>query len=97
MTGQVLLYVLLGLVLLLLLRKALLIRSIRHFDARVLEERLRCNGNVILLNVRSNREWSHEHIKDAVHVPLHELERRIEELQKFKNREIVCCCQTGSR
>jgi len=87
MTEQVLLYVLLGLVLLLLLRKALLARFIRHYDASEHQERLRSNRNVILLDVRSSREWSHEHIKGAVHIPLHELERRIEELEKFKNRE----------
>ena len=60
MTEQVALYLLLGLVLLLFLRKTLLARSIRHYSSR-------------------------------------ELQRRIDELEKFKGREIVCYCQTGSR
>jgi rhodanese-related sulfurtransferase len=97
MTEQVALYLLLGLVLLLFLRKTLLARSIRHYSSSELQEKLRTGTGVILLDVRSDREWSARHIRGAVHIPLHELQRRIDELEKFKGREIVCYCQTGSR
>jgi rhodanese-related sulfurtransferase len=97
MTEQVAFYLLLGLVLLLFLRKTLLARSIRHYSSSELQEKLRTDTSVILLDVRSNREWSEGHIKGAFHIPLHELQRRTDELEKFKTREIVCYCQTGSR
>jgi rhodanese-related sulfurtransferase len=97
MTEQVVLYVLLGLVLLLFLRKMLLGRSIKNYSPREVHELMRSGGSTVLLDVRSNREWATGHLKGAVHMPLHELQRRIDELEKYKGREIVCYCQTGSR
>jgi rhodanese-related sulfurtransferase len=97
MTEQVVLYVLLGLVLLLFLRKMLLGRSIKHYSPRDVHELMHSGRSPVLLDVRSNREWATGHLKGAVHMPLHELQRRIDELEKYKGREIVCYCQTGSR
>jgi rhodanese-related sulfurtransferase len=97
MTEQVVLYALLGLVLLLFVRKKLLARTIKQYSPREVHELMHSGRSPLILDVRSNREWSTGHLKGAVHIPLHELQRRIDELEKHKGREIVCYCQTGSR
>jgi rhodanese-related sulfurtransferase len=51
----------------------------------------------LLLDVRTDKEWSEGHLKGAHHIPLHALARRIAELEKHKNREIICYCRTGNR
>jgi hydroxyacylglutathione hydrolase len=47
------------------------------------------------VDVRAVDEWSSGHIRGALHVPLGQLERRIEELDP--SRPVVAVCQTGSR
>lgn len=37
-------------------------------------------GNLVVLDVRRHDEWRHGHIDDAVHIPLDELEDRIDEV-----------------
>jgi rhodanese-related sulfurtransferase len=97
MTEQIVLYLLIVILVLLFLRKTLLARSITQYTPNEVQEKSHGNRNVVLLDVRSNREWSTGHIKGAVHIPLHELQRRIDELERFKGREIICYCQSGNR
>jgi rhodanese-related sulfurtransferase len=97
MTGEVLLYVVIGIIGLFYVRRALVARSVQHYSAAEVQEKLRDLHNVVLLDVRTEREWQGQHIKGAVHIPLHELQRRIDELEKHKGKEVVCYCQTGNR
>jgi rhodanese-related sulfurtransferase len=53
--------------------------------------------NLLLLDVRSNGERQHSHIKGSLHIPLNQLVSRSDELSKHKEKEIVCYCQTGNR
>jgi rhodanese-related sulfurtransferase len=53
--------------------------------------------NAIVLDVRENGEYSAGHIPNSRHIPLSELERRLNELEKFKQRPIIVNCQTGMR
>ncbi len=55
------------------------------------------DDNVTLLDVRSRGEYQRGHIKKAILIPVESLERDISQLDKFKNREIIVYCQTGSR
>ena len=61
---------------------------------RQVEEFL-ANGAVIL-DVRSEREWDAGHIKNAVHIPLDQLNNRVEEVKKL-NKPVVTCCASGVR
>ncbi|MBI2416872.1 MAG: rhodanese-like domain-containing protein, partial [Ignavibacteriales bacterium] len=36
-------------------------------------------------------------LKQAIHIPLHELSSRVKELSKFKDREIAVICRSGNR
>ena len=48
-----------------------------------------------ILDVRTNTEYSKEHLEDAKHIPLDELRERIAELDK--NKTIYIHCHTGLR
>lgn len=53
------------------------------------------NGAVIL-DVRSQSEWDAGHIENAVHIPLDQLNNRVDEVKKL-NKPVVTCCASGVR
>lgn len=54
---------------------------------------------VIVLDVRTKEEFTSEtgHLKNAVHIPVQELENRINELAPFKKQTILVYCRSGVR
>ena len=50
---------------------------------------------IMLLDVRSDREYSEGHIPGAVHVPLPEIGERVKKLKKDK--ELVVYCRNGNQ
>jgi rhodanese-related sulfurtransferase len=53
--------------------------------------------NAIVLDVREGAEYAQGHIPNAKHIPLSELDKRVKELDKFKQRPIIVSCQAGTR
>lgn len=51
--------------------------------------------DVVLLDVREDDEWRAGHIEGAVHVPLGQLGRRLDELPR--DRSVVALCRVGPR
>ena len=97
MNGEIFFYVAAGIVLLWYARRWFLFRSIQEYSPEEVEEKTHSGQGVLLLDVRTNKEWSEGHLKGAHHIPLHELGRRMLELEKHKNREVICYCRTGNR
>lgn len=95
-TSQIIIYGLAALLLFLYIKRMLLLRSLKKYTPAEVAEKLKSNA-IVLLDVRTADERSRSSIKSSIHIPLHELRRREKELEKFKNREIVCYCATGSR
>lgn len=58
-------------------------------------ERLQSAEVVVILDVRTVREWVAGHIPGAVHIPLHELAGRYQELDP--EAETLVICQHGVR
>ena len=54
----------------------------------------RAHRSVIVLDVRRNDEWAEGHVEGAVHIPLHELEDRLEEVP---DAEVWVHCASGYR
>ncbi|WP_339754993.1 rhodanese-like domain-containing protein [uncultured Winogradskyella sp.] len=54
------------------------------------------NNGAIILDVRTQREWDSGHIDNSVHIPLNELNNRVDEVKKI-NKPIVACCASGIR
>jgi len=52
-------------------------------------------GEVTLLDVREPYEWSVSHLEGAIHIPLQQLARRLDEIPRDK--EIVVYCRMGGR
>ena len=55
----------------------------------------RCDGTVpVVLDVRRRLEWEAGHIEGAVHIPLHDLPRRLDEIPPG---QVWVHCRTGYR
>ncbi len=55
------------------------------------------NNPPFILDVRTQPEFSRGYIKDAVLIPLQELQMRTDELERYKNQPILIYCATGNR
>ena len=53
--------------------------------------------DAVMLDVREPAEFSAGHAPNAKNIPLAQLDKRVGELEKLKNRPVVIVCQTGSR
>ncbi len=53
--------------------------------------------DAILIDVREPAEFNAGHAPNARNIPLAQLDKRIGELEKFKNRPAVVVCQTGGK
>lgn len=51
----------------------------------------------VVIDVRETQEWSAGHIANARHLALGQLEKRVGELEKLKNRPLIVCCASGNR
>ncbi len=63
--------------------------------AKSLDEWLRRDDAPIVVDVRAEKEWSHNQIRNSVNIPLNHLAQRTSELAK--DRTIVLHCQAGYR
>ena len=53
--------------------------------------------DALVLDVRETGEWSSGHITGARHITLGQLDKRLSELDKFKEKPIIVVCATGNR
>ena len=53
--------------------------------------------DAIMVDVREPAEFNAGHTPNARNIPLAQLDKRIGELEKFKNRPAVVICQTGGK
>tara|TARA_R110001592_G_scaffold191800_1_gene438345 strand:+ start:488 stop:811 length:324 start_codon:yes stop_codon:yes gene_type:complete len=51
----------------------------------------------LLLDVRTAEELTIAHIEDARHIPLDALPMRLDELDAWRDKDIVCMCHHGMR
>lgn len=97
MTGEVFLYLLIALVLSFGLRRMWIARSIPSYSPSEVKEKLRNSHDAILLDVRTNAERTRGHIQGSLHIPLHNIVRQSDSLEKYRGKEIICYCQSGNR
>lgn len=53
--------------------------------------------DAVVVDVRESDEWLKGHIPGARHIALAQLEKRIHEIEKFKERPLIVCCASGGR
>jgi rhodanese-related sulfurtransferase len=79
------------------IRKYYNTRSINNYSAAEVKKKLKENENIILLDVRTLKEHNSGSIKPSIHIPLHEIDFKTDQLKKYQSREIICYCQSGMR
>jgi len=94
---QIFLYALIALAAFYIIRKILLIRSVKHYSANEVSNKIKKERNVVLLDVRTPSERKRNFIKGSFHIPITSITSSLSELRKFKDAEVICYCQTGSR
>ena len=55
------------------------------------------NNEYYFLDVRTNREHIVKSIPDTECIPVQEIQKRIEELKKYKSKKIIVYCRSGNR
>lgn len=55
------------------------------------------NDKTILLDVRETNEIDSGMLNDAIHIPLSTINKRLSELDKYKNDSILVYCRSGNR
>jgi len=96
-TFQIILLVFAGIIVFSFIKKKIQTRSLINYSPQEAGDKVKGSRNVILLDVRTKAERDRQSIKGSFHIPLHELNSRADELNKFKDKEIICYCQTGNR
>ncbi|MFO7445688.1 MAG: rhodanese-like domain-containing protein [Ignavibacteriaceae bacterium] len=96
-TYQIVLLALAGLIILLRVKNKFAARSLNNYSADEVKQMIKENKNIILLDVRTERERKAGSIKGSAHVPLHEISLKTDQLKKYQSREIICYCQSGNR
>ncbi|MGA7719909.1 MAG: rhodanese-like domain-containing protein [Ignavibacteriaceae bacterium] len=81
----------------LVLKKLFFSVKIRSYLPYEIKDKLKTTNDLILLDVRTIPEHKSQSIKGSLHIPLQELDRRNSELNKYKNKVIICYCQSGNR
>ena len=52
---------------------------------------------LVILDVRTEGEWHHGHIPNAIHIDIHGFESHVDELPEDTSRPIICFCAHGVR
>ncbi|MDP2904478.1 MAG: rhodanese-like domain-containing protein [Methylovulum sp.] len=50
-----------------------------------------------IIDVREDNEWQEQHIPDAIHIPLGQLNERLPELKGYKDSTVITQCRSGKR
>jgi rhodanese-related sulfurtransferase len=64
-----------------------------------LGERMKLDSSLVILDVRNPYELQEYlgHIEGVINIPVQELEKRISELDEYKDNEIAVICRSGRR
>ena len=71
--------------------------EVNEIEVSQLRQKISENGNRLLLDVRQPEEYESGHIEGTKLIPLGELTKHLEELEKYKDKEIITICRSGGR
>jgi rhodanese-related sulfurtransferase len=55
------------------------------------------SGHAVIIDVREDSEWQEQHIPEAIHIPLGQLNARLTELKPYQSTKIITQCRSGRR
>jgi rhodanese-related sulfurtransferase len=53
--------------------------------------------DAIVVDVREPQEYAGGHLPNARHIPVGDIDKRLRELEKFKNKPVIVVCRSGAR
>ncbi|MDM5263525.1 rhodanese-like domain-containing protein [Sulfurovum sp. XTW-4] len=59
--------------------------------------RLADDSNITLLDVRTVKEYEEKHLKNAINIPVQQLDSSLIRLEKVRSKPIMVYCRSGSR
>ncbi|OUR77394.1 sulfurtransferase [Colwellia psychrerythraea] len=71
--------------------------SAKDISQTQLQQIMKNDKQVVLLDVRTVEEFEEAHIPNAINIPHKELEARLAELSGAKNTQVVIYCRSGRR
>ena len=54
-------------------------------------------AEILILDVRQQKEWDHARIEGSLLIPLDQLPQRLAELEKWRGKRILVYCHHGAR
>jgi len=61
---------------------------------RLLDEK---NNSIVILDVRTEKEYNRRHVERAIHIPMQVLSQKVDTLKEEKNKQILVYCKSGNR
>ncbi len=73
--------------------------SVKSFTVNELRKEMKANPDLVVLDVRTPEELKGPlgHIDGVINIPVQSLDKRVDELKKYKDKEIAVICRTGHR
>lgn len=69
----------------------------KEINIEELNQIIKTNQNIILLDVRSPQEYKEGHLMGAINIPLYELETNYKNKLNDKKEVVIVYCQSGIR
>ena len=79
------------------LKKRLVRSAGKDIDYKTMEEMLKNERDIIVIDVRNKDEYDYWHIKGAKNIPLQDINKRINTVIKNKENKIIVYCEHGGR
>jgi rhodanese-related sulfurtransferase len=70
-----------------------------NITAKQLKEKMQTDSSLVILDVRTPQELTGilGQIDGVINIPVQELGKRVGELEKYKNKDLVVICRSGNR
>ena len=70
----------------------------QHIPAAIFGEKWESErDNYVFVDVRTIEEYEDAHVENSIHIPYDEMEDRYEELEAYKEENILLICRSGMR
>jgi rhodanese-related sulfurtransferase len=66
-------------------------------EASTLDATRMMNNDALVLDVRDNAAFTTAHLPRAKNIPLGDLDKRVDEISKFKEKPVLIVCESGLR
>ena len=72
------------------------IRGIKQVSPAEATQLINHQGGIVI-DVREDKEFSEGHIINSLHIPMGSVQKRIPEIEKYKQKPLIISCRSGAR